>query len=44
MVARKFNEAGIDFETTDTNLAKLVPPGLSLKDALDRLREASRRP
>ena len=39
MVARRFNEADIDFEGIDGDLAKLAPPKLSLKDVLDRLRE-----
>ena len=39
MVARRFNESDIDFEAIDTDLAKLSPPKLSLKDVLDRLRE-----
>ncbi len=39
MVARRFNEADIDFEAIDGDLAKLAPPKLSLKDVLDRLRE-----
>ena len=39
MVARRFNEADIDFEAIDVDLAKLAPPKLSLKDVLDRLRE-----
>jgi len=39
MVARRFNEADIDFEAIDSDLAKLAPPKLTLKDVLDRLRE-----
>ena len=39
MVARRFNEADIDFEAIDADLAKLVPPKLSLKNVLDQLRE-----
>ncbi len=39
MVARRFNEADVDFEAIDGDLAKLAPPKLSLKDVLDRLRE-----
>ena len=39
MVARRFNEADIDFGAIDADLAKLAPPKLGLKDVLDRLRE-----
>ena len=39
MVARRFNEADVDFEAIDGDLAKLAPPKLTLKDVLDRLRE-----
>ena len=39
MVARRFNEADVDFEAIDGDLAKLAPPKLSLKDVLDRLRD-----
>ena len=39
MVARRFNEADIDFGAIEADLAKLAPPKLSLKDVLDRLRE-----
>ena len=39
MPARRFNEGDIDFEAIDTDLAKLAPAKLSLKDVLDRLRE-----
>ena len=39
MVARRFNEAAVDFEAIDGDLAKLAPPKLTLKDVLDRLRE-----
>ena len=39
MVARRFNEADVDFEGIDGDLAKLAPPKLSLKDVLDRLRD-----
>ncbi len=39
MVARRFNEADVDFEAIDGDLSKLAPPKLSLKDVLDRLRE-----
>ena len=39
MVARRFNEADVDFEAIDGDLAKLAPPKLSLKDVLDHLRE-----
>ena len=34
MVARRFNEADVDFEAIDGDLAKLAPPKLSLKDVL----------
>ena len=36
---RRFNEADIDFDAIDGELAKLVPPKLSLTDVLDRLRK-----
>ena len=39
MVARRFNEADIDFGAIEADLAKLAPLKLSLKDVLDRLRE-----
>ena len=39
MPARRFNEADIDFDAMDGELAKLVPPKLSLTDVLDRLRK-----
>lgn len=39
MVARRFNEADVDFEGIDGDLAKLAPPKLSLKDVLDHLRD-----
>ena len=39
MVARRFNEADVNFEAIDGDLSKLSPPKLSLKDVLDRLRE-----
>ena len=39
MVARRYNEADIDFGAIDGDLAKLAPPKLGLKDVLDRLRE-----
>ena len=39
MPARRFNEADIDFDAIDSELAKLVPPKLSLLDVLDRLRK-----
>ena len=39
MPARRFNEADIDFDAMDGELAKLVPPKLSLADVLDRLRK-----
>ena len=38
MVARRYNEWEIDFDAIDSDLAKLAPPTLSLKDVLDRLR------
>ena len=43
MPAKRFNEADIDFDAMDGELAKLVPPKLSLTDVLDRLREAAGR-
>ena len=39
MPAKRFNEADIDFDAMDGELAKLVPPKLSLTDVLDRLRK-----
>ena len=39
MPAKRFNEADIDFVALDGELAKLVPPKLSLADVLDRLRK-----
>ena len=39
MAARRFNETDIDFDAIDGDLAKLVPPKLSLKEVLDRLRD-----
>ena len=39
MPAKRFNEADIDFNAIDGELAKLVPPKLSLTDVLDRLRK-----
>ena len=39
MPAKRFNEADIDFDAMDGELAKLVPPKLSLADVLDRLRK-----
>ena len=41
MLAKRFNEADIDFDAIDGELAKLfpVPPKLSLTDVLDRLRK-----
>ena len=39
MPAKRFNEADIDFDAIDSELAKLVPPKLSLTDVLDRLRK-----
>ena len=39
MPAKPFNEADIDFDAIYGELAKLVPPKLSLPDVLDRLRK-----
>ena len=39
MVARRYNESDIDFQAIDSDLAKLAPPKLTLKDVLERLRE-----
>ena len=39
MPAKRFNEADVDFDAMDGELAKLVPPKLSLTDVLDRLRK-----
>ena len=39
MSAKRFNEADIDFDAMDGELAKLVLPKLSLTDVLDRLRK-----
>ena len=39
MPAKRFNEADIDFDAIDGELAKFVPPKLSLADVLDRLRK-----
>ena len=39
MPAKRFNEADIDFDAIDGEMAKLVPPKLSLTDVLDRLRK-----
>ena len=39
MPAKRFNETDIDFDAIDGELAKLVPPKLSLADVLDRLRK-----
>ena len=39
MPAKRFNEADIDFDAIDGELAKLVSPKLSLPDVLDRLRK-----
>ena len=36
---KRFNEADIHFDAIDGELAKLVPPKLSLADVLDRLRK-----
>ena len=41
MSAKRFNEADIDFDAIDGEMAKLVPPKLSLTDVLDRLRRRS---
>ena len=38
MSPKRFNKADIDFDAIDGELAKLVPPKLSLTDVLDRLR------
>ena len=38
-IARRFNEAALDFEATVAELSMLAPPKLSLNDVLDRLRE-----
>ena len=40
MPAKRFNEADIDFDAMDGELAKLVPPKLSLTDVLDPFAEA----
>ena len=37
--AKRFNETDIDFDAIDGELAKLMPPKLSLADVLDRLRK-----
>ena len=39
MPAKRFNEADIDFDAIDGELAKFVPLKLSLADVLDRLRK-----
>ena len=39
MSAKRFNEADIDFDAIDGELAKFVPPKLNLTDVLDRLRK-----
>ena len=39
MSPKRFNEADIDFDAIDGELAKLVPPKQSLTDVLDRLRK-----
>ena len=39
MSPKRFNEADIDFDAIEGELAKLVPPKLSLTDVLDRLRK-----
>ena len=39
MPAKRFNEADIDFDAIDGELAKLVPPNLGLAAVLDRLRK-----
>ena len=38
-VCKRFNEADIDFDAIDGELAKLVPPKPSRADVLDRLRK-----
>ena len=37
--AKRFNEADIDFDAIDGELAKLAPPKLTLVDVLSRLRK-----
>ncbi len=39
MPAKRFNEADIDFDALDGELAKFEPPKLSLTDVLDCLRK-----
>ena len=39
MPVKRLNEADIGFDAMDGELAKLVPPKLSLTDVLDRLRK-----
>ena len=39
MPAKRFNEADIDFDAIDGELAKLVPPKLSLADVPDPSRK-----
>ena len=39
MPAKRFYEADIDFDAIHGELAKLVPPKLSLTDVLERLRK-----
>ena len=39
MPAKRFNEADIDFDAIDGELAKRVSPKLSLTDVLDHLRK-----
>ena len=40
MPAKRFNEADIDFDAIDGELAKLVPPKLSLTDVAGPFAEA----
>ena len=39
MPAKRFNEADIDFDAMDGELAKLAPPKQSLTNVFDRLRK-----
>ena len=39
MSSKRFNEADNDFDAINGELAKFVPPKLSLTDVLDRLRK-----
>ena len=43
MPAKRFNEADIDFDAIDGELAKLVPPKLSLTDVSGPFTEATGR-